>query len=123
MAATARTTRTERTTKPSNRALGRAFVATDNTRKRKRPWHEFQAFATAETRRSRQNLAPPPEHWKNLRGHSDEAEFKQAAQVEINEIENKETYELIETTAVPSGKQILPTRWVFTHKLNLAGFL
>jgi len=68
-------------------------------------------------------LAPPPEHWQNLRGHPDEFEFKQAAQVEIKEIEGKGMYELIKPTSVPSGKQILPVRWVFTYKLDTAGYL
>jgi len=38
-------------------------------------------------------------------------------------IEEKETYKLIKATSVPLGKQILPVRWVFTHKLDTADFL
>jgi hypothetical protein len=127
VAAAERTTRAGRVTKPSNKALGKAFVTKDKPdQSRKRPWTEcveYYAFASAETRRSRQDLAPPPEHWQNLSGHPDEFEFKQAAQVEIKEIEGKGTYELIKPTSVPSGKQILPVRWVFTHKLDTAGYL
>ena len=58
-------------------------------------WHEQYAFATDEGRRSRQDLAPPPEHWQNLRGHPDSEGFKDAARIELEGIKSKDTYDLV----------------------------
>ena len=68
-------------------------------------WHEQYTFATDEGRRLKQDLAPPPKHWQNLRGHLDSKGFKNTAKIELKGIKSKDIYNLVPYLA---GKQVLP---------------
>ena len=78
-------------------------------------------FASARSIRiHRKDLLPPPDFWHQLKRHPERKGFEQAANVEIKSLEEKGTFELVDC---PEGKQILPLKWVFTYKLDDAGYL
>jgi hypothetical protein len=83
-------------------------------------WNMNYAFASSQTRRHRSDLQAPPEHWGDVKCHPDREDYEQAARVEILQLAKKGTFEVV---TPPQGKQILPLRWVFTHKLDTAGYL
>jgi len=79
------------------------------------------AFVTAQSIGTHRNdLLPPPQFWKQLKRHPEQKEFKHAADAEIQSLEQKETYELVD---YPKDKQVLPLKWVFTYKFDDAGYL
>lgn len=79
------------------------------------------AFATARSIRThRRDLLPPPDFWHQLKRHPERQGFKRAAGAEIKSLEEKGSFQLVDC---PEGKQILPVKWVFTYKLDDAGYL
>jgi len=79
------------------------------------------AFASARSIRThRKDLLPPPDFWHQLKRHPEREGFLRAANVEIKSLEEKGTFELVD---YPEGKQVLPLKWVFTYKLDDAGYL
>ena len=79
------------------------------------------AFASAQSLRThRKNLLPPPEFWHQLRRHPERKGFMDAAGAEIRSLKDKRTFELVD---YPENKQVLPLKWVFTYKIDDAGYL
>src|SRR3982074_1841882 len=68
----------------------------------------------------RSNLPPPPQNWKQLEKHEHMEGFKAAIEKEIRDLENYETWEVVET---PISQKPLPLKWVFTYKFNTDGYL
>ncbi|KAJ5827623.1 hypothetical protein N7447_001845 [Penicillium robsamsonii] len=87
--------------------------------------HAFAAGLYAEkpdTRRHRDDLPPPPKHWKEVLNHPFQQGFLAAAAKEIRSLAEKETFEVIEKPR-DRGVQILPLMWVFTYKFDADGYL
>jgi hypothetical protein len=79
------------------------------------------AFTKARTIRTHRNeLPPPPDFWSQMKRHPEHNGFKTAADAEIESLKRKGTFEFID---YPEGEQILPLKWVFTYKLDDAGYL
>ena len=79
------------------------------------------AFASARSIRThRKDLPPPPDFWHQLTRHPEKEGFKRAADAEIKSLEEKGTYKLVD---YPDDKQVLPLKWVFTYKVDDAGYL
>lgn len=79
------------------------------------------AFASARSIRThRKHLLPPPDFWHQLRRHPEKEGFRRAADAEIKSLEEKGTFKLVD---YPEDKQVLPLKWVFTYKLDDAGYL
>jgi Reverse transcriptase (RNA-dependent DNA polymerase) len=55
-----------------------------------------------------------------MKRHTDADEYTDAAQVEVRQLEAKGTFVTVDR---PKDRQILPLKWVFTHKLDTAGYL
>ncbi|KAL5611335.1 hypothetical protein FOBRF1_007452 [Fusarium oxysporum] len=66
------------------------------------------------------DLPPPPDFWHQLKWHPERQGFKRASEAEIKSLKEKGTFELVD---YPEGKQVLPLKWVFTYKLDDAGYL
>jgi hypothetical protein len=78
------------------------------------------AFALARSiRTQRKDLPPPPDYWHQLKWHPERQGFKRASDAEIKSLKEKGTFELVD---YPEGKQVLPLKWVFTYKLDDAGY-
>ncbi|RKK19546.1 hypothetical protein BFJ65_g6263 [Fusarium oxysporum f. sp. cepae] len=79
------------------------------------------AFASSRSiRTQRKDLPPPPDFWHQLKWHPERQGFKRASDAEIKSLKEKGTFELVD---YPEGKQVLPLKWVFTYKLDDAGYL
>jgi hypothetical protein len=79
------------------------------------------AFAAAQSMRMhRKDLLPPPDFWHQLKRHPEGKGFRRAADAELESLEEKKTFELVD---YPEGKQVLPLKWVFTYKVDDAGYL
>jgi hypothetical protein len=79
------------------------------------------AFASAQLIRThRKDLLPPPDFWYQLKRHPERKGFRDAADVEIKSLKDKRTFELVDH---PKNKQVLPLKWVFTYKIDDAGYL
>ncbi|EFZ03308.2 Integrase, catalytic core [Metarhizium robertsii ARSEF 23] len=79
------------------------------------------AFSSARSIRThRKHLLPPPDFWHQLRRHPEKEGFRRAADAEIKSLEEKGTFKLVD---YPEDKQVLPLKWVFTYKLDDAGYL
>lgn len=79
------------------------------------------AFSSARSMRvHHKDLDPPPEFWHQLKRYPERKNFLDAANSEIATLEEKSTFELID---YPSHKQVLPLKWVFTYKVDDAGYL
>ncbi|KAF6518346.1 hypothetical protein HZS61_002424 [Fusarium oxysporum f. sp. conglutinans] len=57
---------------------------------------------------------------QHLKWHPERQGFKRASDAEIKSLKEKGTFELVD---YPEGKQVLPLKWVFTYKLDDAGYL
>lgn len=78
-------------------------------------------FASARSIRAhRKDLLPPPDFWHQLKRHPERKGFKCAADAEIKSLEEKKTFELVD---YPEHQQVLPLKWVFTYKIDDAGYL
>jgi hypothetical protein len=83
----------------------------------------YSAFATGVTYSDRihsNQLPPEPKNWRNLLTHPYHKEFKEAAEREIAELKEKDTFIYVER---PRDKQILPLAWIFRYKFDNDGFL
>ena len=79
------------------------------------------AFAQARSIKThRKDLSPPPETWYQLKRHPERKGLKQAADLEIQSLEEKGAFKLVDQ---PKDKQVLPLKWVFTYKFDQAGYL
>lgn len=79
------------------------------------------AFAVAQSMRiHRKDLLPPSDFWYQLKRHSEGKYFRHAAKAELTSLEEKRNFELVD---YPDDKQVLPLKWVFTHKSDDAGYL
>ena len=79
------------------------------------------AFALASSIRThREDLQSPPDFWHQLKRHPEREGFKRAADAEIKSLEDKKTFQLVD---YPENGQVLPLKWVFTYKLDHAGYL
>jgi hypothetical protein len=63
---------------------------------------------------------PPPDFWHQLKRHPEGKQFRRAAKAELESLKEKKTFELVNHL---EGKQVLPLKWVFTYKVNNAGYL
>ncbi|OQD85533.1 hypothetical protein PENSOL_c040G03155, partial [Penicillium solitum] len=87
--------------------------------------HAFAAGLYAEKpdcRRHRDDLPPPPKHWKDVMNHPFQQGFLAAMKKEIHSLFEKETVEVTEKPR-DRGIQILPLLWIFTYKFDQDGFL
>ena len=83
----------------------------------------YSAFATGTTHRDRihrDQLPPEPKNWRSLLAHPYRKEFKEAADKEIAELKEKDTFIYVNR---PREKQVLPITWVFRYKFDNDGFL
>jgi hypothetical protein len=84
------------------------------------------AFATAlnaeKPSRHRDDLPAAPEHWKDMIRHPHREAFMSAAAVEVRNLKNKGTFEVVDR---PNDRsiQVLPLRWVFDYKFDQDGNL
>ncbi|KAK1912880.1 hypothetical protein P3342_004816 [Pyrenophora teres f. teres] len=101
------------------------------TGRRRRQAHYIEAaltFPTASqptrsdpTRIHRDDLPPPPRHWKELKRHAHGKQFKAAAYAEFNSCWKKGTFAKPDITA--DTTDAVPLMWVFTYKFNEDGYL
>lgn len=117
-------TRTGRVVKPTYKAAQNRFQRHQNTLGRlDKHSNTLSAFATSNKRRHRSELPPPPDHWGHLFKHIDRIGFKLAAAEEINQLETKKTFDVVDTSSLPPNQEVIPLRWVFTYKFDPAGYL
>lgn len=113
-----------RTIKPSRKAQSfdsKTTVPNEALGKNQTPPGVRRAFAMAASSHKRvSELQPPPDNWKVMLRHPEATGFIQAAQVEIDQLRLKGTWEEVPR---PSNKQILPLRWVFSYKSDELGYL
>lgn len=87
----------------------------------------YSSFSTNLSTRSelhRDHLPEPPKNWKDILNHRFRDEFQAAAQVEIDAISNKSTWEIINKSEIQSkSNRPLPLKWVFTYKFDTNGYL
>lgn len=98
----------------------------------RRQWHQammdtlyrhsntYAAFAASIVRRRQTDLQAPPQHWGEVLRHPEREGFQLGAQAEINQLEAKGTYEVVDR---PTNKQVIPLKWVFTYKTDAYGYL
>jgi hypothetical protein len=65
-------------------------------------------------------LAPPPRNWRELKGHSQQEGFLQAARKEYDDLQRRGTFSVVPK---PANTKLLPLLWVFTYKFGPEGFL
>ena len=68
-------------------------------------------------------LPPPPLNWKELIKHPKAEEFKLAAAKEMQDIEKRNTWRVINSTDIDYSIKLLLLKWVFTYKFNTDGYL
>jgi hypothetical protein len=74
------------------------------------------------TRIHRDNLPPPPRHWKALKNHQYRQQFKAAGHVEFDSCWKKGTFAKPDSTALYPNNAV-PLMWVFTYKFDEDGYL
>lgn len=116
-----------RRTRRARRDNDFAYATTTTVRDEEPPalLHAFAAGLYAEkpdSRRHRDDLPPPPKHWKDVINHPFQEGFLAAMRKEINSLSEKETFEIIDRPR-DRGKQILPLLWVFSYKFDQDGYL
>jgi hypothetical protein len=74
------------------------------------------------TRIYRDELPPPPRHWKELKYHAHGKQFKTAAVTEFDSCWKKGTFALPDIT-VENTADAVPLMWVFTYKFDEDGYL
>ncbi|KAI0992165.1 hypothetical protein K3495_g16021, partial [Podosphaera aphanis] len=65
-------------------------------------------------------LPPPPDTWNQLKNHQYSKEFWDAMSVEYNTLSEKNTIKPVQQT---NSMNPIPLRWVFTYKVDEAGYL
>ncbi|KAI1663278.1 Pol protein [Pyrenophora tritici-repentis] len=73
------------------------------------------------TRIHRDDLPPPPRHWKELKRHAHGKQFEATAYAEFNSCWKKGTFAKLDITA--DTTDAVPLMWVFTYKFNEDGYL
>ncbi|KAI1663797.1 Polyketide synthase [Pyrenophora tritici-repentis] len=73
------------------------------------------------TRIYRDNLPPPPHHWKELKHHPHGKQFEAAAYTEFSNCWKKGTFAKLDITA--DKADAVPLMWVFTYKFDEDGYL
>ncbi|KAK1917089.1 hypothetical protein P3342_001671 [Pyrenophora teres f. teres] len=73
------------------------------------------------TRIHRDDLPPPPRHWKELKRHAHGKQFEAAAYAEFNSCWKKGTFAKPDITA--DTTDAVPLMWVFTYKFDEDGYL
>jgi hypothetical protein len=73
------------------------------------------------TRIYRDDLPPPPRHWKELNRHAHKKQFEAAAVAEFNSCWKKGTFANLDITA--NRTNAVPLMWVFTYKFDENGYL
>jgi hypothetical protein len=74
------------------------------------------------TRIHRDDLPPPPRHWKELKHHPHGEQFKAAAYTEFSDCWKKSTFASLDITAENTADAV-PLMWVFTYKFDEDGYL
>jgi hypothetical protein len=74
------------------------------------------------TRIHRDDLPPPPRHWKELKYHAHGKQFKTAAATEFDNCWKKGTFASLDIT-VENTADAVPLMWVFSYKFNEDGYL
>ena len=74
------------------------------------------------TRIHRDDLPPPPRHWKELQHHTHGKQFTAAASTEFNNCWNKGTFARPDIT-VSYVDDAVPLMWVFSYKFDENGYL
>jgi hypothetical protein len=74
------------------------------------------------TRVYRDNLPPPPRHWKALKYHAHGKQFEAAAVAEFNSCWEKGTFASPDIVAENTADAV-PLMWVFTYKFDEDGYL
>ncbi|KNG52825.1 reverse transcriptase rna-dependent dna [Stemphylium lycopersici] len=73
------------------------------------------------TRIHRDDLPPPPRHWKELKHHTHGKQFEAAAVTEFDSCWKKGTFASLDITA--ENTDAVPLIWVFTYKFDEDGYL
>jgi hypothetical protein len=73
------------------------------------------------TRIHRDDLPPPPRHWKELNRHAHKKQFEAAAVAEFDSCWKKGTFANPDITA--DRTDAVPLMWVFTYKFDEDGYL
>jgi hypothetical protein len=68
----------------------------------------------------RNEMPPPPENWKAMQKHPLKELFQAAAELEHIALVARGTFKKVWR---PTGKQIIPLKWVFTYKFDQDGYL
>jgi hypothetical protein len=74
------------------------------------------------TRVHRDDLPPPPRHWKELKHHPHGKQFTAAADTEFKDCWNKGTFARPDIT-MSHINDTVPLMWVFTYKFDEDGYL
>jgi hypothetical protein len=69
------------------------------------------------TRIHRNDLPPPPRHWKELKRHAHRKQFEAATEAEFNKCWKKSTFAKPDITA-KHIEDAVPLMWVFSYKFN-----
>ncbi len=68
-------------------------------------------------------LPPPPDHWRAMLKHPHGDEFRKAAQLEFDAIENRGTWEIVNKSSISDHQKIIPLKWVFIYKNDSDDYL
>jgi hypothetical protein len=71
----------------------------------------------------RTELPDAPRTWKDLETHAHADGFKYAAQKEIDELNRRNTWKLVDRWSIDPSIKPLPLKWVFTYKFDKDGYL
>jgi hypothetical protein len=74
------------------------------------------------TRTHRNDLPPPPRHWKELKRHTHGKQFEAASEAEFSKCWNKGTFTKPDITA-EHIEDAVPLMWVFSYKFDEDGYL
>jgi hypothetical protein len=68
------------------------------------------------------NLSPSPAHWRAMLRHSHAKEFRKAAQMKYETIENRDTWQIVDRPK-SENNQIISLKWIFTYKIDSNDYL
>jgi hypothetical protein len=94
-------------------AIAQAYEATSLT---------FQLIKQDPTRIHRDDLPPPPRHWKELKHHPYRQQFEAAEHVEFDSCWEKGTFAK-PGIAAANTEDAVPLMWVFSYKFDEDGYL
>lgn len=75
-----------------------------------------------QARLHRDQLPPPPRHWKDLQSHLYRLGFTEAARKEFQDLQRRGTFEPVQKSQGLKPRP-LPLKWVFTYKYDTGGYL